>query len=286
MNKCKRKTRGVLFCLFLFFYSLFILTVNAHCAEGIKGKANIPVEVKEKKFTFTNRLSKNGPELKFEMYGKFKNGYLNKGHINVVNVSNAKRIQKIIINDNFEDGHFDWDIKRFEYNGHEVQMVDVNFDGYLDLRLLDNAGATGNDWYSTYIYDRSSGKFKYHHELSQLSGITIDQKMKQIITYNREGACAEYIEYYGFARNKLVLLKAKWTEIDRRRDKEAGSFGCFMYTGTPRNADVKIDPSRVLYPNYFKEGESYIRKRMKDIKETPLQGNLDGRERGPLGNPM
>jgi hypothetical protein len=176
-------------------------------AEGIKGKAKIPVDIKEKKITFTNRLSKKGPELKFEMYGKFQSGYLNKGHINIYDMANAKCIQKIIINDNFEGNHYSWDIERFKYNGHEVQMVDVNFDGYLDLRLLDNAGATGNDWYATYIYNPSSGKFKYHHELSQLSGITIDQKMKQIITYNRGGYCDEYREYYKLVRNKLILLK-------------------------------------------------------------------------------
>ena len=64
-------------------------------AEGIKGKINIPVEIKEAKTSFTKRLSQNGPELRFEMYGKFTKRYLNEGHIDVFNVTKAKRIQKI-----------------------------------------------------------------------------------------------------------------------------------------------------------------------------------------------
>jgi len=263
------------------FISFIIVTVyltisSMTFAEYIKGKENIPSNVKEKKITFTNRLSKNGPELKFEMYGKFKNGYLKKGHINVYNMSSAKHIQKIIINNNFETGHYDWAIENFEYNGSEVQMVDINFDGYLDLRLLDNEGATGNNWYGSYIYDRPSGKFKLHHDISALSGVRIDANNKQIITFDTGGSCSEIHMYYKVVNNKLVLIKADWLNMDRTRDAKAGGFGCFMYTGIPRHAGVQINPTRLFYPEYFKDGgQSYMLKIMKDIKEKPMQGSLD-----------
>lgn len=281
----KINTKGLDMKMFISFIMVAVyLSISSMLfAEGIKGRENIPSNVKKKKITFTSRLSKNGPELKFEMYGKFKNGYLNKGHINVYDVSNAKRIQKIIINDNFEDGHFDWDIKRFEYNGHEVQMVDVNFDGYLDLRLLDNAGATGNNWYATYLYHPSSGKFKYHQELYQLSGVKIDAKNKQIITYDREGFCSECMQYYKVIADKLFLVKITWTEIDRRRDKEMDGFGCFKYTGKPRSKDLRFDASRFIDDDKYR---SSMRKNIKNIKEEPLYGSLDERPRGPLGTPM
>jgi hypothetical protein len=240
------------------------------------------IEIKEKKISFTERLSKDGPDLRFEMYGKFRNGVLKQGHIDVFDVSGAKRIQKIIINDNYEESHFDWDIDSFEYNGHEVQMVDLNFDGYLDLRILDNEGATGNNWYASYIYDRFSGKFKFNKRLSELSGVRIDASNKQIITYSREGACSECIEYYKVISDRLFLVKIEWAEIDRRRDDEVGGFGCFKYTGKPRVNNLKFDAFRFIYDDRYR---SYIRKKIKDIREEPLYGSLDGRRRGPLGNP-
>jgi hypothetical protein len=256
-------------------------------SEGIKDKAEIPVKMKdlleEKKASFTERLSKNGPDLKFEMHGKFINGFLNQGHIDVFNMSNAKRIQKIIINDNYEIGHFDWDVERFEYNGREVQMVDMNFDGYLDLRILDNAGATGNNWYSSYIYDKPSRKFKLHYELSELSGVKVDASSKQIITYDRGGYCTECIQYFKVIADKLFLVKIEWTEIDRRRDKEVGGVGCFKYIGKPRYKNLKIDGSTFMYDDEYR---SSIRRNMQEIKEEPLYGSLDRRERGLLGNPM
>ncbi len=162
-------------------------------------------------------------------------------------------------------------------------MVDLNFDGYLDLRLLDNAGATGNNWYSSYIYDKTSRKFKLHYGLSELSGVKVDARNKQIITYNRGGACTECIQYFKVIADKLFLMKIEWTEIDRRRDDEVGGFGCFKYSATPRHKNLKIDAWALLYEDKYR---SFMRKKVKDIKEEPLYGSLDERPRGPLGNPI
>jgi hypothetical protein len=229
--------------------------------------------IEEKKVSFIERLSEKGPKLLFDMYGKFKNDNLYEGYIIVFDTSNGKQIQKIIINNNFPDGHFSWDINSFEYNDHTVQLVDINFDGYLDLRLLDNEGATGNNWYATYLYDPRLKKFKYHKQLSSLSGVNVDDDSRQIITYERNGWCAENREYYKIVKDRLILTKAEWTEMDRTRDKEVGEPACFKYTGKPRNSNIKIDPSKVFYNE---NTTSYMRKRMIDIKEEVLKGSLDG----------
>jgi len=213
--------------------------------------------------------------------------YFLPSYVEIYDSSKSKAIQKLKAKNRFDNHGNGWDAK-FDFElANIVEFVDINFDGYLDLRLLYNTGATGNNWYATYLFNPSIGEFVYHKELSKLSGMKIDQKSKQIITYDREGFCAEISAYYKVMNNKLVLSKAEWTEIDRRRDKEVGGFGCFMYTGTPRHPGVKIDPERFLYPEDIKDGgPSYIRKIMKNIKEEPLNGSLDGRERGPLGNPI
>jgi hypothetical protein len=84
------------------------------------------------------------------------------------------------------------------------------------------------------------------------------------------------------------LTKVEWTEIDRRRDKEACDFGCFKYTGIPRSGGVKIHPDKIggIICSFDEKEISSMRKKMKNIKEEPLCGSLDERERGPLGNPI
>lgn len=257
--------------------------IDINQKKETKPKKTDRVEIKEKKVSFTERLSEKGPKLRFDMYGKFKNDDLYEGYIKVFDTSNGKQIQKIIINNNFPDGHFSWDINSFEYNDHTVQLVDINFDGYLDLRLLDNEGATGNNWYATYLYDPRLKKFKYHKQMSSLSGVTVDDDSHQIITYNRFGWCGEYREFYKIIKDRLILTEAEWTQMDRTRDKEVGGPACFKYTGKPRNSNIKIDSYRVLYGN--DDLMSYMRKKLINIKEEVLEGSLDGRERNVLGTP-
>ena len=231
--------------------------------------------VKKKEYaSFSVKINEKMPEYNFKIVGKrtkvknLKGIYFIPQYVEV-NLK-GKTIQKLKARGYFDNNGEGWD--EFDFS-NIVEFVDMNFDGYLDLRLLYSTGATGNNWYATYLFNPNTGKFVYHKELSELCGITIDKKSKQIITYNRGGSCAEYREYYKWVRNKLVLLKAKWTEMDRNRDEEVNGFGCFMYTGIPRHANVKIDPDRMI--NYDGSGASYIRKRMKNIKEKPLYGSLD-----------
>lgn len=230
------------------------------------------IEIQKKKFSFTERLSKKGPELRFDMYGKFKNGYLNQGHIEIFDTSKSKRIQKIIINNNFEGGHFGWLIERFGYNGHEVQLIDLNFDGYLDLRLLDNEGATGNNWYASFLYDPGKNKFIYNRHLSSQSSLVVDSKNMQVSTYNRCGACNEFIKYYKYQKGHYILSKIEWTERDSTNES-----GCIKITGLPKIKDIEIDVDRSCDPDL----SNFINKRVKVVKEEGISRSLlEGTGRG------
>lgn len=258
-----------------------ILAVDPIKSVETQKKASVHSGIEEKKTSFVKSLSEMGPHLRFDFYGKFSDGFLDRGHIEVFDIAKAKRIQKIVIHDHFGMDYCEWKIGDFEFNGHGIQMADVNFDGYLDLRLFYNEGATGNNWYETHLYKPSLKRFVFHLQLSDLSGIALDKNSRQVLSYNRAAWCAEYIEYYRIAKDRLILVKAEWTEIDRTRDEEAGGApACFKYTGTPRSGNVKIDLNIVLSD----DKRSYMRKRMVNIKEELLWGSLDGRERGPLGN--
>ena len=64
----------------------------------------------------------------------------------------------------------------------EVRAVDANFDGYQDLELLNDCGATGNCDYDFYLYDRSENKFVFNKFLSGLGTPEFDAAKKQIKT--------------------------------------------------------------------------------------------------------
>ncbi|MCX5842258.1 MAG: hypothetical protein NT022_00650 [Deltaproteobacteria bacterium] len=284
MEKPKIKTLPIIIAFIAIFF-LIVLVINKHLIEEnisvsspptintnqnkeIKEKEEDREEIEEKKVSFTKRISKKGPELRFDMYGKFKNGRLYKGHMEVFNASNPKFIQKIIINNNFPDGHFNWYIEMFGYDRLQVDMVDLNFDGYLDLRLLDNKGATGNNWYASFLYDPEGGKFIFNWLLSSQSGLTVDPKSKQVITYDTCGGCEEFMKYYKYRNGHYILSKIEWTE--RNNTKEPG---CFKFTGIPIVGDIKIDVNRSCDPAL----PGFIKKRVKNVEVEGLSGSLDRR---------
>lgn len=233
------------------------------------------IEIEKKKFSFTERLSKNGPKIRFNMYGKFKNDYLIQGHIDVFDISKSKRIQRIIINNNFEGGHFDWYIGDFGARTHAFQLVDLNFDGYLDLRLLDNEGATGNNWYVSFLYDPEKGKFIQNWHLSSQSGLIVDSKNKQLSTYNRCGWCYEFIKYYKYRNGHYILSKIEWTDMDRTKEP-----GCFKITGVPKVNDIKISVDR----SCDEDLSDFIKKRVKVVKVEGISRDLlEGTGRGTFG---
>jgi hypothetical protein len=70
---------------------------------------------------------------------------------------------------------------------------DVNFDGKKDLGFLSNYGATGNYWYSFWIFDATENKFIYNDYYSGMPSPIIDTLNKRIQTYYRMGYCDELI---------------------------------------------------------------------------------------------
>ena len=49
----------------------------------------------------------------------------------------------------------------------KLEVIDLNFDGYNDLRILNNEGATGNNWYDTWVYNQKTKTFVKNQFLSQ-----------------------------------------------------------------------------------------------------------------------
>lgn len=234
--------------------------------------------------SFSSKINDKLPELKFTINGsfngKFKGKYFYPSYVEIRDTANGKIVQNLRAKGNFDnhgDGFSEIDFFLAEF----IQLIDLNGDGYLDLRILFNTGATGNNWYATYIYDPRTKRFKYHDELSLLSGIAFDPASGIIKTYWRGGWCAECSEDFRLDKNdRLILKKLEWTEIDRIDSKT----GCFMYTGVPRNK-YAVNLGYAFHNMDYSRFEKYISKRVKILSKEELAGSLDGRRRGPLGTP-
>jgi hypothetical protein len=63
-----------------------------------------------------------------------------------------------------------------------LTLVDTNFDGYQDLQIRNDCGATGNCSYDFYLYNSSTNQFVHNSFLSNLGTPTFDAGKKQVMT--------------------------------------------------------------------------------------------------------
>jgi hypothetical protein len=251
MNIYKRNKRECLFCLFLIFYGLFILSANAQGdSRGIYGMSSqraTPADISlqpndttmvqpwndpvlwdsflktKTHASFSVKIHDTLPEFNFKIVGKMKGKIFHPSHVEIYNTISRTLIHKLPAKNRFTNAGHGWDAASEAIGDKDiVWFLDVNFDGYLDLRLLSlSGGASGQSVYATYLYVPSVGKFRYHRELSKLSGLKVDSDSKLITSYSDSGAFFYSKGYYSITENKLYLSKIEWTERDMSRDKGA-----------------------------------------------------------------
>jgi hypothetical protein len=64
---------------------------------------------------------------------------------------------------------------------------DLNFDGYDDIYVLTNWGATGNELGCVWLYDPKASRFEFSREFSELGRFTLDPATKTIATHSNGG---------------------------------------------------------------------------------------------------
>jgi hypothetical protein len=88
---------------------------------------------------------------------------------------------------------------------------DVNFDGYRDIYLMTNYGATGNHYGCIWLFNPATGRFDYSKEFSQLSRYWLDPESETIRTFDRAGMAGMVYtaNQYKVESNRPVLM---WSE--------------------------------------------------------------------------
>lgn len=102
--------------------------------------------------------------------------------------------------------------------------IDLNFDGYRDLKLLGTWGATGNRAYLCWLFDPKAGTFSFEPSLFELGNPTPDPAKKTIASrWNGGRAGQVYTEgTYVWRRGALVLIhreRQEWNEARKAFDR-------------------------------------------------------------------
>jgi len=109
---------------------------------------------------------------------------------------------------------------------HAAELIDVNFDGYPDIKLMTSTSAGPNAGYTYWLYDLKSGQFQASDIGDKLSGFDImpDPKTRTIAANGRASCCEwETVTY-------------KWAG-DTLRVRSIVNDGLFNLADTPPLAD-------------------------------------------------
>lgn len=108
-----------------------------------------------------------------------------------------------------------------KYRKQDLDFADWNFDGYLDLYVLDNSmSGVGGMVHQVWLYAPSERQFKNWGAVSGRMGTSLDTKNKKILISYREGANCLTKDVYSVKENKLVYKKGmqetSWTDSKGR----------------------------------------------------------------------
>ena len=142
-----------------------------------------------------NNFSLKFITVKDDVFLKTIEVYNNKNLFQTIEVYNNKEIDQTIMTT---------EILRINDYGFK----DWNFDGYNDISIQVDCGATGNCTYWVWDYDPNSNTFILNENISGYMGWKLDTKSKQLINHYREGANHELFRYYIYNNQKLKQLKA------------------------------------------------------------------------------
>ena len=100
------------------------------------------------------------------------------------------------------------------------EAIDMNFDGYKDIKLLDWWGVTGNKGYRCWLYNPKKKKFYINKELGELCSPRFDCKKKKIYTWSTGGHAGmiHAASTWTFLGGKLICLEFELQEYVKEKN--------------------------------------------------------------------
>lgn len=101
----------------------------------------------------------------------------------------------------------------------ELKLEDLNFNDYLDMRLIvsSSPGAAGGELSYFWLWDSYLNRFIRNNQLNTISAwaeLTVDQKAKQIVVSSRYSDTGPWaLSYYEWEDDELSLVRRTFTEF-------------------------------------------------------------------------
>lgn len=202
---------------------LLLLSVSLVCAQGSK-RTTTPNP--GTKYTFDTTLIFTLHKKLPKMYLRYRHYFDSENHeyhyrVDLSRTKTRKPFQ-VIKSESFADrGPLDYD---YENNlGIRNMFVDINFDGYIDLRFKKMEGGcqySVNQSYDFFIFNVTKFKFEFNQEVSDVGNAT-PIKDKTVYGYWRNGFSATdgTVDQYQWINGHLILIRSyNYTILSKNRD--------------------------------------------------------------------
>jgi len=102
----------------------------------------------------------------------------------------------------------------FSWGAH-IELIDINFDGYLDLKLVSGESpAYADQSYRFWIFDQKNHRYLYNEEFSNIYGQFVTDSLSKTITCTFRENCSmcRTRDVYKISNNHLKLIEHQWDE--------------------------------------------------------------------------
>jgi len=192
-------------------------------SEDMLNKFYAPKESDYFTKTFSEKINDNNPVFTFDLlayynYNPSKLGY-NVDSITITDTSSGKVIQKISIPELTTNGYTVYPGDPTNSSGHDpgdlgFELIDVNFDGYKDIRLVESGTYFDNYYYTIYrnkwiylLWNQSKGIFELDKKFSDIPNAEFDEKNKLIYGKIDSPVNGYYTTTYKYINDSFVPVQ-------------------------------------------------------------------------------
>jgi len=125
-------------------------------------------------------------------------------------VDSNQVVVSIVISNGQNFDFNDEDPRFLEYT--KFESLDLNFDGYNDFRILKDAGATGNAWFDTWLYNAKQKSWIRNSFLSNACSVSVDSVNKRVLTEYWGGWDTQFLSAYTVSDTTYEIVEDWWAE--------------------------------------------------------------------------
>lgn len=131
--------------------------------------------------------------------------------------------------------------RRMLEDGRALEVLDMNFDGYNDFRVIELPSAGPNRRACHWLYDTEKGVFVESPALDELTSTRFDPEATRVTSSTRESASRYLEDTYEYSDGRLVQ-----TRREVREYSEPGRFRMTVSEPTEDDGELRVVEERVV----------------------------------------